>query len=161
MDQAGITHHLLNGNQSAAEAEVIARAGRRGAVTIATNMAGRGTDIKLAEGVAESGGLHLICVERNESQRVDRQLIGRVGRQGDPGSYQFFLSADDPLLAGFAPALCEQIRALPHISGEVGADLSRQVRAAQVRCEAASYAARKQLAAADTWLCDELGALLQ
>jgi preprotein translocase subunit SecA len=161
LDRAGVDYQLLNGKQTAAEADVIARAGRHGAVTIATNMAGRGTDIKLAAGVAELGGMHLISVERNESQRVDRQLIGRVGRQGDPGSCQFFLSADDPLLARFAPDLCQQIKALPHVAGEVQEDLSRQARAAQERSEAAGYLARKALAAADTWLCDELDALLQ
>ena len=73
-------------------------------MTIATNMAGRGTDIKLQPGVAELGGIHLIAVEPNESLRVDRQLIGRVGRQGDPGSYQFFISADDALLLRFGSA---------------------------------------------------------
>ncbi|MEX2141894.1 MAG: preprotein translocase subunit SecA [Pirellulales bacterium] len=161
LDRAGIDYQLLNGKQNAAEAEVIAGAGRLGAVTIATNMAGRGTDIKLAAGMAELGGMHLISVERNDSRRVDRQLIGRVGRQGDPGSCQFFLSADDPLLVRFAPEVCQQIKALPQTAGEVGEDYSRQIRAAQERCEAAGYLARKELAAADTWICDELGALLQ
>jgi preprotein translocase subunit SecA len=107
------------------------------------------------------GGLHLISVERNESQRVDRQLIGRVGRQGDPGSCQFFLSADDPLLARFAPDLCQQIRSVPHADGEAEGDFSRQVRAAQKRSETAGRAARKELTAADNWLCDDLGGLLQ
>ena len=83
------------------------RAGYRGTVTIATNMAGRGTDIKLQPGVADLGGIHLIAVEPNESLRVDRQLIGRVGRQGDPGSYQFFVSADDALLLRFGAHFVE------------------------------------------------------
>jgi preprotein translocase subunit SecA len=161
LDRAGIAYQLLNGKQTAAEAEVVARAGRRGAVTIATNMAGRGTDIHLGAGVAELGGLHLISVERNDSQRVDRQLIGRVGRQGDPGSCQFFLSADDPLLLRLAPDLCQEIKSSPHTNGEVREDFCRQVLSAQKRSEAAGRAARKELAAADTWLCDELGTLLQ
>jgi preprotein translocase subunit SecA len=161
LDRSGIGYQLLNGMQTAAEAEVIARAGRRGAVTIATNMAGRGTDIKLEPGVAELGGMHLVSVERNESQRVDRQLIGRVGRQGDPGSYQFFLSTDDPLFMRFAPDLCQQIKSSNHTNGEVQRNFSRQVRAAQKRSEAAGRTTRKELAAADHWFCDELGGLLQ
>jgi preprotein translocase subunit SecA len=161
LDRAGIGYQLLNGVQTAAEADVVASAGDRGAVTIATNMAGRGTDIKLEADMAELGGLQLVGVERNDSQRVDRQLIGRVGRQGDPGSCQFFLSADDPLLTRFAPELCHKIKAMPNVEGEVAGDLSRQTRAAQQRCEAAGYRIRRELAAADSWLCDELGELMR
>ena len=113
LDEAGVPYQLLNGKQTADEAEVVARAGQRGAVTIATNMAGRGTDIKLRPGVAEIGGMHLIAVEPNESLRVDRQLIGRVGRQGDPGSYQFFISADDALLLRFGRRLSKRMKSLP------------------------------------------------
>jgi preprotein translocase subunit SecA len=153
---AKIAHELLNGKQTAAEADVIARAGRRGAVTIATNMAGRGTDIKLQPGVAEIGGMHLIAIERNESPRVDRQLVGRVARQGDPGSCQFFVAADDPLVERFAPALAVRIRQLPGDQGEVPGNFSRMIRAAQRRAELASRRVRKELAAADTWLRSEL-----
>lgn len=95
----GIPYVLLNARQDADEAEVVAQAGRSGRVTIATNMAGRGTDIKLGEGVEELGGLHVIGEERNESRRIDRQLSGRAGRQGDPGSSQFFMSYEDDLIA--------------------------------------------------------------
>ena len=100
----GLPLEVLNGKQDRAEAEIIARAGLRGAVTIATNMAGRGTDIVLGPGVAELGGMHVIGVECHESGRIDRQLLGRAGRQGDPGSGRFFIAADDPLLVRFAPA---------------------------------------------------------
>ena len=87
-----IPHSVLNAKQHQLEAEIVARAGERGAVMIATNMAGRGTDIKLSPGVAELGGLHVVGTERHESRRIDRQLRGRCARQGDPGSSQFFIS---------------------------------------------------------------------
>jgi preprotein translocase subunit SecA len=161
LESAGIEFQLLNGKQTAAEAEIVARAGQRGAITIATNMAGRGTDIKLGRGMAEIGGMHLIAIERNESQRVDRQLIGRVARQGDPGSCQFFVSADDALLAQFAPQLCQQIRSLPNVEGEVSKDLTRPIRDTQRRAERANFSARRELAAADIWLFDELCGLLE
>ena len=94
------------------EAEIVAEAGQRGKVTVATNMAGRGTDIKLGDGVAELGGLHVICTELHESQRIDRQLIGRCGRQGDPGTYRQFLALDDEiLLTGFGPKKAKQLKA--------------------------------------------------
>ncbi|TKB06037.1 preprotein translocase subunit SecA [Desulforhopalus sp. IMCC35007] len=95
----GIVHQVLNARQDESEAEIVGRAGEKGCVTVATNMAGRGTDIPLGRGVAELGGLHVISTERNEAQRIDRQLYGRCGRQGDPGSYESILSLDDELLA--------------------------------------------------------------
>ncbi len=98
---AGIPHRVLNARQDAEEARIIAEAGQRGAVTISTNMAGRGTDIVLGEGVAELGGLHVIGTNRHESRRIDHQLRGRAGRQGDPGSSQFFVSLEDDLLIRF------------------------------------------------------------
>lgn len=101
LKKRGIKHQVLNAKHHAREAEIIARAGQRGAVTIATNMAGRGTDIVLGEGVAELGGLHIIGTERHESRRIDNQLRGRAGRQGDPGSSQFFLSLEDELMRRF------------------------------------------------------------
>jgi preprotein translocase subunit SecA len=102
---AGIEHQVLNAHQVAVEADIVARAGQRDKVTVSTNMAGRGTDIKLGEGVAELGGLHVICTELHDSARIDRQLIGRCGRQGDPGSYRQYLALDDDiLLYGLGPA---------------------------------------------------------
>ncbi len=97
----GVKHNVLNAKQHEREAEIVANAGQRGAVTIATNMAGRGTDIKLGEGVKELGGLAVIGTERHESRRIDNQLRGRSGRQGDPGYSRFFLSADDDLMKRF------------------------------------------------------------
>lgn len=101
LDQANIPHSVLNAKYHEREAAIVALAGQKGAVTIATNMAGRGTDISLGEGVAELGGLAIIGTERHESRRIDNQLRGRAGRQGDPGSSQFFLSLEDDLLRIF------------------------------------------------------------
>ncbi len=93
-----LDHQILNARQDAMEAEIVASAGKLAMVTVATNMAGRGTDIPLADGVADLGGLHIIVAECNEVRRVDRQLYGRCGRQGDPGTYELILSAGDELL---------------------------------------------------------------
>ncbi|KQO11016.1 preprotein translocase subunit SecA [Paenibacillus sp. Leaf72] len=101
LKRRGIAHKVLNAKFHAEEAEIISRAGQEGSVTIATNMAGRGTDIMLGEGVAEFGGLHIIGTERHESRRIDNQLRGRAGRQGDPGSSQFYLSLEDELMRRF------------------------------------------------------------
>jgi len=98
LNEAGIVHQVLNARQNEQEALIVSEAGQIGKVTVATNMAGRGTDIKLGPGVADNGGLHVIGTERNEAERIDRQLAGRAGRQGDPGSAQFFVSLDDQLL---------------------------------------------------------------
>jgi preprotein translocase subunit SecA len=104
LTQAGITHQVLNARQDARENEIVSQAGQMGRVTVATNMAGRGTDIKLGPGVAENGGLHVIGTERHEAERIDRQLAGRAGRQGDPGSAEFYLSLEDQLLEGLGAA---------------------------------------------------------
>jgi len=106
----GIEHALLNAKQDKAEAEVIALAGQPGRVTVATNMAGRGTDIRLGPGVAESGGLHVILTEYHESRRIDRQLFGRGGRQGDPGSCEAIVSLEDETFAVHAPAVARLMR---------------------------------------------------
>ena len=98
LDEAGIEHRVLNAHHVAAEAEIVADAGAARQVTVSTNMAGRGTDIKLGEGVGELGGLHVICTEMHDSARIDRQLIGRCGRQGDPGTFRQFLALDDEIL---------------------------------------------------------------
>ncbi|MDH3388540.1 MAG: prepilin peptidase, partial [Gammaproteobacteria bacterium] len=101
LDDAGIVNRVLNARQDADEAEIIAAAGRHGQVTVATNMAGRGTDIRLEDDVVALGGLHVIATERHESARIDRQLFGRCGRQGDPGSYEMITSLEDELIARY------------------------------------------------------------
>ncbi|HEX6349610.1 MAG TPA: preprotein translocase subunit SecA [Candidatus Dormibacteraeota bacterium] len=104
LDKRGIRHSVLNAKQHEKEAAIVAEAGQKGAVTIATNMAGRGTDIVLGEGVTDLGGLHIIGTERHESRRIDNQLRGRAGRQGDPGSTRFYISLEDDLMRIFGPA---------------------------------------------------------
>jgi preprotein translocase subunit SecA len=104
LEKRGLAHNVLNAKQHEREAAIVAEAGQKGAVTIATNMAGRGTDIVLGEGVREVGGLHIIGTERHESRRIDNQLRGRAGRQGDPGSSRFFISLEDDLMKIFGPA---------------------------------------------------------
>ena len=106
----GIEHLVLSAKHHEQEAKIVEQAGIAGKVSIATNMAGRGTDIKLGPGVAEAGGLHVLGTERHEARRVDRQLVGRAGRQGDPGSSQFFLSLEDELLEGLGPWRQEALR---------------------------------------------------
>ena len=148
LDKAGIKHEVLNAKNHAREAEIIAKAGQRNAVTIATNMAGRGTDIKLGEGVAELGGLCVIGTERHESRRIDNQLRGRAGRQGDPGYSQFFISFEDELLRRFVP---ERVKLLVQ---NLGLDDMQQVRiksvtksieSAQKKVEGNNYDMRKSL----------------
>jgi len=109
---ADLDHEVLNARQHAGEAELVSRAGQLGAITVATNMAGRGTDISLAEGVVELGGLHVLAAERNESPRIDRQLFGRCGRQGDPGSFEAFIALDDDLPTRFCPRLSRGVARL-------------------------------------------------
>src|SRR4029077_1307247 len=104
-------HAVLNARHVAQEAEIVSAAGQLSKVTVATNMAGRGTDVRLGEGVKELGGLHVICSELHEAQRIDRQLIGRCGRQGDPGTYRQFLSLDDEILeTAFGPKKAESYK---------------------------------------------------
>ena len=111
LEQRGIEHQVLNAHHVAVEAEVVAKAGELGKVTVATNMAGRGTDIKLPDEVSELGGLHVICSEIHDSARIDRQLVGRCGRQGDPGSVRQYLSFDDEILVtGLGPKRARRLR---------------------------------------------------
>jgi len=124
------------------EAAIVARAGDPGAVTIATNLAGRGTDIRLAPGVAELGGLHVIAAECHESVRIDRQLVGRCARQGDPGSAQIFATAQDSLILRYGPWLGRSMRRYANAAGEVTADLSGQMRRIQAVAERTHYASR-------------------
>jgi preprotein translocase subunit SecA len=102
---AGLPHQILNARQDCTEAEIIAQAGERGRITVATNMAGRGTDIRLAPGVAERGGLYVLATEGHEARRIDRQLFGRGGRQGDPGSYELMVSIEDELFTVYTSGL--------------------------------------------------------
>jgi preprotein translocase subunit SecA len=101
LSEAGLAHQVLNARQDQEEAEIIARAGEAGHITVATNMAGRGTDIRLAPGIADRGGLHVIASERHDARRIDRQLFGRCGRQGDPGSFQLIVSLDDEMVQDY------------------------------------------------------------
>jgi preprotein translocase subunit SecA len=118
LEAAGIEHQVLNAKQHIREADIIARAGHCGRVTIATNMAGRGTDIKLTPEVVAAGGLHVLGTERHDARRIDRQLAGRAGRQGDPGSCQFFLALEDELLEGLGPKRQAELRKLGAQGGE-------------------------------------------
>jgi preprotein translocase subunit SecA len=145
---AGLEHEVLNAHEEAREAEIVARAGEQGRVTVATNMAGRGTDIRLGSGVAALGGLHVIVTEMHESARIDRQLIGRSGRQGDPGSYRFLLSLEDDLLReGFGPERASRIKARYPSDDPRPLDskLERLFSTAQARVERRKYRQRKSL----------------
>ena len=109
LTESGLPHRLLNARQDKEEADIIAQAGQKSQITIATNMAGRGTDIKLGHGVIECGGLHVLATELHEAKRIDRQLFGRCGRQGDPGSYEAIVSLEDDLFAGYLDRRSGQI----------------------------------------------------
>jgi len=148
LSKKGIKHSVLNAKNHAHEAEIILNAGQKGAVTIATNMAGRGTDIKLGEGVIEAGGLAVLGTERHESRRIDNQLRGRSGRQGDPGVTQFYLSLEDDLMRRFGSD------AMRNMMGKLGMDdsqplqskmVNRSVESAQKRVEGNNFDARKRL----------------
>lgn len=144
---AGVPHEVLNAKNHYREAQIIMNAGQHGAVTIATNMAGRGTDIKLGEGVRELGGLCVIGTERHESRRIDNQLRGRSGRQGDPGESQFYLSLEDDLMKRFGSERLKGIFERLNMSEEAieSRMLTRQVEAAQKRVEGNNYDTRKQV----------------
>ena len=140
-----IPHNVLNAKNHAREADIIANAGKKGAVTIATNMAGRGTDIKLGEGVRELGGLCVLGSERHESRRIDNQLRGRSGRQGDPGMSRFFVSVQDDLMVRFGS---ERMEGLFQSLGDTAVEsktITRSISNAQKRVEGVNYDARKQL----------------
>ena len=147
LKMAHIPHEVLNAKNHAREAEIVALAGQKGAVTIATNMAGRGTDIKLGPGVTELGGLHVLGSERHESRRIDRQLRGRCSRQGDPGSSQFFISLEDQLMRLFgSQRIAGLMQRLGMKEGEVMEHrwLNHSVETAQRRVEQQHYAIRKR-----------------
>lgn len=146
---AGVPHEVLNAKNHYREAQIIMNAGQRGAVTIATNMAGRGTDIKLGPGVRELGGLCVIGTERHESRRIDNQLRGRSGRQGDPGESQFYLSLEDDLMKRFGSERIKVFMERMNLSEEESVIkskmLTRQVESAQKRVEGNNYDIRKQV----------------
>jgi len=148
LSKAGLKHEVLNAKNHEREAEIIAKAGEKGAITLATNMAGRGTDIKLGEGVRELGGLFVIGTERHESRRIDNQLRGRAGRQGDPGTSQFFVSFEDDLMKRFG---AERIKAMLQGAGLTDDQsirskaLTRSIETAQKKVEGNNYDIRKSL----------------
>jgi len=143
-----IPHNVLNAKQHAREADIVAEAGRPGQVTIATNMAGRGTDIKLGDGVKEAGGLAIIGTERHDSRRVDRQLRGRAGRQGDPGSSQFYVSLEDNLMRLFgSERIASLMDRMGHTEGEViqHSMITKSIERAQKKVEENNFGIRKRL----------------
>lgn len=146
LDEVGIEHQVLNAHRVAEEAGIVAEAGQRGRVTVATNMAGRGTDILLGEGVAEIGGLHVICTELHESARIDRQLIGRSGRQGDPGTFRQYMAMDDDIVeAGLGDKRAVRIARKAGKSYEPIQGCESLLRKAQRRVERRHFASRKML----------------
>jgi preprotein translocase subunit SecA len=158
LEARGLSPRILNAVRHHEEAMIISRAGERGTVTVATNMAGRGTDIRLGEGVSALGGLHVIATECHESDRIDRQLFGRSGRQGDPGSARAFASLEDELLTRFFPG--------PVLRG-LGASLRTRLPGAEILCERAvavaqgaagaqAFKRRRAVLKMDGWLEDSL-----
>ncbi len=148
LKRAGVIHTVLNAKFHQQESEIVSRAGQRGAVTIATNMAGRGTDIKLGEGVRELGGLYVLGTERHESRRIDRQLRGRCSRQGDPGTTKFFLSLEDDLMRLFLQGnLASRLMEGSMQEGEELEHpwLNRSIESAQKKVEQQNYSIRKRL----------------
>lgn len=156
---AGLNYALLNALQDSEEARIVAEAGAVGRITIATNMAGRGTDIRLGDGVTALGGLHVIATERHDSKRVDRQLFGRAGRQGDPGSAQAFVSMEDELLTRHlaAPLVRAARNAIARRWPACNSIAARAVVAAQYNAERAARKARAQVLRMDTWLDEAVG----
>ena len=148
LKKEGVSHEVLNAKNHEREAQIIAEAGKKGAVTVATNMAGRGVDIKLEEGVVELGGLHIIGTERHEARRIDNQLRGRSGRQGDPGSSQFFVSLEDDLMRIFGgdriKNLMERLK-VPEDQPIENKIISKAIESAQAKIEGFNFDARKHV----------------
>ena len=148
LDQEGVEHNVLNAKHHEKEAEIVADAGRPGAITIATNMAGRGTDIKLGEGVADAGGLCILGTERHEARRIDNQLRGRAGRQGDPGESQFFVSMEDELMRLFGGDRLKAMMERLNVPDDVPLEntiVSRSIESAQKRVEGRNFDIRKHV----------------
>ncbi len=154
-----LPHQVLNAVHHRQEAQIVAGAGQQGRITVATNMAGRGTDIKLGRGVAELGGLHVIAAEPNESARIDRQLFGRAARQGDPGSAQGIFSLDDEVVSRYARSAAAYLkRRHAHAAGDISSPVVRAVfRLAQRRAERFALRRRKSVLQTDHWLDEQLG----
>ena len=154
-----LRHRLLNAEHQAAEAPIIAAAGQKGQITVATNMAGRGTDIRLGPGVADLGGLHVIATERFEARRIDRQLFGRCARQGDPGSAQAFISLDDELCRSQRPKLAIRLqRLIGRQHEEISSALwRRRIETLQCRAENIAQRSRRDVLRADSWFDEHLG----
>lgn len=159
ISKLGVDHLVLNGKQDQEEAEIIAQAGQSGAVTIATNMAGRGTDIKPDSNALDAGGLHVIVAEHHLFRRVDRQLIGRCARQGDPGSCELYTSADDVLLQRHGERLAKQLRQQADHLGEIHRPLSQEVSRLQAVAEDQAREVRRQLMQQDAWQSEVLNVL--
>src|SRR6202795_8657 len=148
LEKRGVRHEVLNAKQHEREALIVANAGQPGAVTIATNMAGRGTDIVLGAGVAPGGGLHIVGTERHESRRIDNQLRGRAGRQGDPGSSRFFLALDDDLMRIFGGDRIKGLMNMLRVASDEPIEsrmVSRQIEGAQTKVEGHNFDARRYL----------------
>jgi preprotein translocase subunit SecA len=148
LEKRGVRHEVLNAKQHEREALIVANAGQPGAVTIATNMAGRGTDIVLGPGVAPGGGLHIVGTERHESRRIDNQLRGRAGRQGDPGSSRFFLALDDDLMRIFGGDRIKGMMNMLRVADDEPIEsrmVSRQIEGAQTKVEGHNFDARRYL----------------
>jgi preprotein translocase subunit SecA len=148
LTRAGVPHNVLNAKQHEREAEIIKDAGQQGSVTIATNMAGRGVDIKLGEGVLDLGGLYVIGTERHESRRIDNQLRGRSGRQGDAGESRFFISAEDDLVRLFAGDRITRVMSMTKMAEDQPLDskmLSKQIEGAQKKVEEMNFVSRKNV----------------
>jgi len=158
--EKGLDHRVLNAVRHAEEAQIVAMAGGEGRITVATNMAGRGTDIKLGRGVADNGGLAVIAAERHESGRVDRQLFGRAARQGDPGRAQAFVSMEDELVVRHAPRLRLMVRGMAKQGkgGELFGPMLRPLfHRAQQKAQRLALSQRKSVLRTDDWLDESLG----
>lgn len=158
LSKAKLPHRVLNAKQDASEAEIIAQAGQPGKITVATNMAGRGTDIRLGSGVAERGGLHVIATERHEAHRIDRQLFGRCGRQGDPGSFEAIVSLQDELMRMYLPVRLQRLFKIDNDGKDslVGKWGRRLIKLAQQRAQRQHKQVRRDLLKADEVLANTL-----
>jgi preprotein translocase subunit SecA len=157
LDKAGLAHRVLNARDDREEAAIVARAGEAGQITVATNMAGRGTDIRLGPGVSDRGGLHVIATELHDARRIDRQLFGRCARQGDPGTYETALSLDDELPRHSAARWAKLVALLAGRDGEVPGWLGAWVgRRAQRRAERRHAQMRRDLVRLDAQLARTL-----